>query len=650
MIQDAIRSVVERKDLTTEAAHGVMLEMMRGDATPSQMASFMTAMRMKGETEDELVGFVTAMRESSRSISAPEGCIDMCGTGGDGLGTFNISTAASFVAAAAGVPVAKHGNRSVSSRSGSADVLSALGVPVDLPPGQVEKCLLSAGLGFMFAPVFHESMRNVSSPRRELGLRTFFNILGPMTNPAGVKRQLIGVYDPKLAPLMASVLGRLGTSRAMIVNGSGMDEITTAGKTDVVELLDGRVRAYALEPGMFGLDPAEPRDLAGGDALENARIMLSVLKGVRSPRSDIVALNAGAAIYISGRAVSVQEGLELAQEVMRTGKALDRLRKFAEVSRALEAERQLAMTAKELLERRLMPDVLTSRSRDLSVELLRRIHELNGAELLRSVDERLISESNVLSVLVLNRIRSLLDSKIGQLDTPSRSRTTLSGSIKSHAGISIIAEYKPSSPGAPALSVPPDAEKTARAYSGSGVAGVSVLVEPDFFSGGPSLFSRFRSQVDEPMLFKDFVVSQEQVDLASQLGADAILLIAKALTDESLDELVRASVRRGMEPLVEVYDEADMSRLCACPSLDKVKLVGINSRDLGTLKTDLASVQRLRGMVPQEKICIAESGIRGPADLPSVRGFDAVLVGSLFMRAEDVAREVNGLVLAGVLI
>lgn len=649
MIQDAIRAAVERKDLTVETAREVMLEMMRGDATPSQIASFITAMRMKGETEQELVGFVTAMRERSAKITVQDDCVDLCGTGGDGSNSFNISTAASFVTAASGVPVAKHGNRSISSRSGSADVLSALGVPIDLPPAQVEECIRSSGLGFMYAPLFHESMKNVSVPRRELGLRTFFNVLGPMTNPAGVKRQLIGVYDPRLAPLMASVLARLGTSRAMIVNGSGLDEMTTLGRTEVVELSEGRQRAYSLDPGMFDIDPAEPRDLRGGDAFENARIMLSVLKGGRSPRSDIVALNAGAAIYVSGRAASLPEGVEMAQATIQSGRALGSLKRFAEVSRSLEAERQRAMTPRELSTRKLIPEVLVSRAAEIANDLLLRIRGLDGQAYLGSIDDRLISEPNVLSVLVLNRIRSLLAGGDGhQSESHPRSKTTLSSSIRSSRGISIIAEYKPSSPGQPALMVPPDAEKTAHLLGASGVAGVSVLVEPDFFLGGTQLFAKFRSALDGPMLFKDFVVSEGQVETASRLGADAVLLIAKALTDDSLDRLVQAAVRKNLEPLVEVHDELDMSRLCALPSLDKIKLVGVNSRDLGTMTTDLSSLPRLRSLAPEGVVCIAESGIMRPSDLKSIRGFDAALVGSLFMRADNIAREVAQLVVAGV--
>ncbi|HUU07130.1 MAG TPA: anthranilate phosphoribosyltransferase, partial [Thermoplasmata archaeon] len=236
MIQEGIRLAAEGTALSVDLAEGIMDEMMSGKATPSQMASFLTAMRVKGETKDELLGFVKCMRSKAKRVSAPEGAVDLCGTGGDGARTFNISTVASFVVAACGVPVAKHGNRAISSRSGSADVLTALGIPITLAQADVERCVKETGIGFMFAPRFHESMRNVMATRREIGIRTFFNILGPMSNPADVKRQLIGVYDPRIARTVAEVMHDLGSERVMVVHGAGMDEITNTGPTKVVEL------------------------------------------------------------------------------------------------------------------------------------------------------------------------------------------------------------------------------------------------------------------------------------------------------------------------------------------------------------------------------------------------------------------------------
>ena len=644
MIQEAIARVVERHDLTTEIARDAMLEMMDGRATQSQIASFITAMRMKGETEGELLGFVLAMRGKSARFTSPPGAVDLCGTGGDGAGTFNISTVASFVVAAAEIPVAKHGNRSVSSRCGSADVLSALRIPVDLDPVQVEKCLSSTGMGFMFAPVFHDSMRNVAGPRRELGLRTFFNILGPMTNPAGVKHQLIGVYDAALAPAMAGVLRALGTSHAMLVNGGGMDEISTTDKTRVVELVDGHTLEYELDPSAFDLHAAEGHDLRGGDVAENARIMVSILKGEDSARSDIVALNAGAAIYVAGRARSIHEGLDIAKSALRNGRAYDKLKEFAGVAISAERERQMGMDVSGLRQRGLVPEVLIARAAELSADLVSQISSMEGGESsLMMLDPVLLSNPNVLSVIVLRRMLRLLTSKPPTISPMNRSGQKLSESILS-GNLSVIAEYKPSSPTSRPLIVPPDPAIAARGYARPGISGVSVLVEPEFFSGSPELFSFFRTRLRQPMLFKDFVVSQMQVEQASNLGADAVLLIAKALESKALSSLAASCISHGMEPLVEIHDEQDLAKLSASECFDSISLIGINSRDLRTLGTNLSSVQALRQRIPPGKVVIAESGVRAPSELPRLRGFDAVLIGSAFMEAGNLERAVDEMV------
>jgi anthranilate phosphoribosyltransferase len=651
MIQDAIRQVVERKDLSAADARAVMGQMMDGKATNSQIASFITAMRMKGETEDELVGFARAMRDSSARIHAPDDAVDMCGTGGDGTNTFNISTVASFVVAAAGVPVAKHGNRSVSSKCGSADVLSALGLPHDLPPAMVQECLRACSLGFMFAPIFHSSMRNVMVPRREVGIRTFFNLLGPMTNPAGVRNQLIGVYDASLAPTVARVLRSLGTERAMIVNGSGMDEFTVLGKTRVVELNGRDIREYDVVPGTFGMDLAEPGELAGGDPAENSRIMMSVLKGKPSPRSDVVALNAGAGIHLSGRAENMDDGIEMARDALASGAALKKLLQFSEVSCRLEADRQRAASPNTLSCGRLNTDVLIARSKEITDALLSDVSGNDRARmLLRNIDTRLIEEPNVLSVILLRRIVSVAANGItpsGDVHPLARSRTKLSQAIASYPGIAIIAEYKPRSPSTPPLQVAPEPTLTVSSYSRGGAVGVSVLAEPDFFSGSADLFASIRSMTRLPMLFKDFIVSEEQIEAASMVGADSVLLIAQALTVDALGGFIEASVERGLEPLVEMHDSHDIDKLARCARCHQVKMVGINSRDLRTLKVDLARFETMMRQIGGGRLVVAESGVSRSGDFDRLRGCDAALIGSAFMNAEDLDSKVRDLVSAG---
>lgn len=641
MIREAISLVVEGKDLDSPTAAQVMGEIMTGAATPAQIGSFITAMRMKGETVNELIGFARAMRESCAKIRSPPGAVDLCGTGGDGLNTFNISTVASFVVAAAGVPVAKHGNRSVSSRSGSADLLSALGFPVDLDPESVEKVLGSVGMGFMFAPVFHSSMRNVANARRELGIRTYFNILGPMTNPACVKNQLIGVYDPELSEKMARVLRELGSSHVFVVHSNGMDEASNVDETRVVELRDGRIESFTIKPEMFGFERARLEDLKGGMPEDSARIALALLSGEKSPRRDVVALNAGLAICAAGRTESIMEGVELACELIDQRSALKKMKEYAEAVTAAEAERQRVIDAKALLDRRIQSDVMIERRGEICRELLARCQKSERArDLLGMLDERVIADPTPLSFLALNRIFRL--GSAGQEDvapSPS-SRIKFSESLTSHGGIGLIAEYKPRSPSSPPMLLPPSPDSAIDAYRASDLSAVSVLVEPDYFGGSLQLFSRFRSKLDLPLLFKDFVISGKQLEVAKKAGADAVLLIAKLLSRSSLESLIDSCSRNGVEPLIELHDRADIDKLGTVGNADQVDVLGLNSRDFSTMKTDLSRIRAMRELLPRDKIVVAESGISSSADIGSLRGFDAVLIGSLFMTSQDVRKQV----------
>lgn len=326
MIQQAINLLVERKDLSRQEAEEIMREIMEGSATDAQIASFITALRMKGETVDEITGFTQVMRDKAEKLTIDGPVIDTCGTGGDRAHTFNISTAAAFVAAGAGAVVAKHGNRSVSSKCGSADCLQALGIDITAKASVVEKCLKEAGIGFFFAPLWHKSMKYAIGPRKEIGIRTVFNILGPLTNPAGAQYQLLGVYDGALTSPLAAVLNNLGSQRAMVVHGEdGLDEITITTKTRVSEVKDGQVTDYELDPRDFGFSLALKEDLLGGTVEENAGLIKSVLEGKTGPRRDIVLLNAGAALYILGKAKELTGGIKLAQESIDSGAALKKL-------------------------------------------------------------------------------------------------------------------------------------------------------------------------------------------------------------------------------------------------------------------------------------------------------------------------------------
>lgn len=327
MIKEALAKVVTKTNLTEAEAEAVMREIMQGEATDAQIASYITALRMKGETVEEITGSARAMREKAVPIKLDAKYqVDTCGTGGDMAHTFNISTTAAFVVAGAGVTVAKHGNRSVSSKSGSADVLQALGVNIEIPSHRVEECIREVGIGFLFAPLMHLAMKYAIGPRREVGIRTIFNILGPLTNPARVTSQIMGVYAADLTAPLAQALGNLGAKHAFVVHGmDGLDEITITDKTRVSEYKDGTVKDYFIHPSDFGLPIGKALDLKGGDARENAAITIDVLKGQKGPRRDIVLLNSAAALAASGKTKDFQEGLKLAAESVDSGAAMKKL-------------------------------------------------------------------------------------------------------------------------------------------------------------------------------------------------------------------------------------------------------------------------------------------------------------------------------------
>ncbi len=333
MIKEAIYKLMHKEDLTAQEARAVMEEMATGEATQAQMGSFLTALRLKGETIEEITAFAEVMREKGTKVHPNRPVMEIVGTGGDEVGTFNISTTAAFVVAAGGVPVAKHGNRSVSSRSGAADVLENLGAKLALKPDQNEKVLESCDFCFLFAQTYHSSMKYAAPVRREIGIRTVYNILGPLCNPAAAQMQLLGVYDKDLAKPLAQVLANLGVTNGAAVWGNGLDEITMTGQTQVHEIRDGQISSYTITPEQFGMQTAKLETLIGGTPQENAQITREILQGKRKgPQSDIVALNAGMSLYLAGKAQTAEEGVKLAQEILHTGKAYEKLETFIKLT------------------------------------------------------------------------------------------------------------------------------------------------------------------------------------------------------------------------------------------------------------------------------------------------------------------------------
>jgi anthranilate phosphoribosyltransferase len=340
-INEAIREVVDRRSLTAADAEAVLDQIMSGQSSDAQIAALLTALRMKGETVEEIIGFARVMRRRAASVrprrrvtseiagTERDALIDTCGTGGDVSGSFNVSTATAFVVAGCGVRVAKHGNRSVSSQCGSADVVEALGVRIELAPEQIAACIDEVGIGFLHAPLLHEAMRYVALARRQMGIRTIFNMLGPLTNPAGANAQVIGVYAAPLTEMLAEALRALGSTRALVVHGTdGLDEISISAESKITELSDGQLRTYTVAPEDFGLRRAPLDSIRGGDARQNSAMILEILRGVGGPRRDIVLLNAAAALIASSRASDFSEGVRLAAEAIDSGAAMNRLERL----------------------------------------------------------------------------------------------------------------------------------------------------------------------------------------------------------------------------------------------------------------------------------------------------------------------------------
>ena len=332
MIQEAISKLVNKQSLTQNQAEQVMNQIMDGKATDAQIAAFITALRLKSETIDEITAFAKIMREKSQTIRPKASyLVDTCGTGGDNSNTFNISTASAFVVSGAGAAVAKHGNKSISSKCGSADVLAELGINIEMQPAQVEKCIEDIGIGFMFAPLFHPAMKYASKARKEIGIRTIFNILGPLTNPANAKSQLVGVFDEKLLMNIAKTLNNLGSRHAIVVNGNGLDEITICGKTDVCELKNNKIDVYSINPIDFGFKLSSLDNIKGGSVSENAKIILDILNGSKGPKRDIVLLNAAAALLATDIVEDYRDAIELANYSIDSGNALKKLKDLKNV-------------------------------------------------------------------------------------------------------------------------------------------------------------------------------------------------------------------------------------------------------------------------------------------------------------------------------
>ena len=587
ILTEAIDALASRRDLTAEQTAAVLAEIMEGNASEVQTAAVLIALRTKGETVDELVGLATTMRRLATPVrTGRDDLIDTAGTGG-GRPTFNVSTTAALIAAGAGCAVAKHGNRSATGLSGSADVLEALGVRIDLGPGEVARCIDEAGFGFMFAPAHHGATRFVVPVRKELAVRTIFNFLGPLTNPAGARRQVIGVSDAAFLDTIAGALAKLGAVKALVVSSAdGLDEMSTSGTTRVVEVDGPELRSYEVSPEDVGLPRARPQDLAGGTPDVNAATTRRIFEGERGPQRDLAVLNAGAAIYVAGQADTLEEGVRAAEAAVDDGRA------------AASLERLVEMT-QELAPR---------------VSVLERIVEDTRDEVGRRRES-----------VPLSRLEAAAAQRPEQ-------RPFEEALLR--PGISLIAEHKRRSPSAGTIREGSTVEDIVLAYERGGAAALSILTEPFHFGGSLDDLRAARAVTDLPVLRKDFIVDRYQLYESAAAGADAILLIVAALDPEDLYELLHEARALDLDALVEVHGERELE-----VALDvEADILGINNRDLADFIVDIERTYELLSDIPAGKTVVSESGYSTRDQLDDLErvGVDAVLIGETLMRAGDV--------------
>lgn len=502
MISAMLTRAIAGHRLSRDEMAEAVTQMLEGRATAVQVGALLAVLASRGETVDELIGAVTAVRAQAQMISVKRPIfVDTCGTGGDGAGTFNISTASAIVTAACGVTVAKHGNRSVSSRCGSADVLAALGVNIELSAPQVEACIAATRLGFLFAPAHHPAFRHVAAVRRELGVRTLFNLVGPLSNPAGAKRQVIGVFDPKWVPLVAQALAALGVEHALVVHGAGLDELSISGETLVEEVRGTERTAYRVTPESVGLARSPVEALKGGSAEENAAIIRSVLSGELGARRDVVVFNSAAALLVAGRVETLKAGVTLASEAIDLGAAERVLDQFVRFTNN-------AFTTLDTIVCSAEPEALISETR--------------------------------------------------------RSTRSLYGALSpTGASLKVIAEVKRASPSAGAIADIADPVSLAARYAAAGAAGVSVLTEKNHFKGSlADLLAVSAAPNMAPTLRKDFVTHPAQIINARRSGASAVLLIA-AVLGSKLKHFISLCESHEIEALVEVHDDEELDQALA---------------------------------------------------------------------------------------
>jgi anthranilate phosphoribosyltransferase len=615
-----LQKLINKKNLSSAEMQWQMTEIMSGRATSAQIAAVLTALRMKGESVDEITAAAKVMRELAEPLHLQGNhLVDTCGTGGDGQNTFNISTASAFVVAAAGGKVAKHGNRSVSSSCGSADVLEAAGVNLDLTPEHVKTCVEQIGVGFLFAPLWHGAMKHARAPRKELGVRTLFNLLGPLSNPAQTPNQLVGVFDDEWLEPFAEVLQRLGSKHVLVVHADdGLDEISIASSTQIAELKDGEISRYSIEPEQFGLQRTSLKPLAVANAEQSLALINQIFDGESGAATDIVLLNAGAAIYAADLTANLDDGIQLARNVINNGSAKARFNQLIELSRQLAkggiAEHSSVTNVSAVLTTPDTPDILKK-------ILARKREEITSRQLKRSIDD----------------LKEIIEEEAGK---PRGFYQALQDHL-SQKRPAIIAEIKKASPSKGVIRENFNAGQIAIQYAHAGASCLSVLTDQDFFQGSEVNLMMAKKSCPLPVLRKDFIIDPYQVYESRAIDADCILLIVSALADIQMRELAALATELGMDVLVEVHDEAELHRAL---TLD-TPLIGINNRNLHSFETSLNTTEQLVSQIPDNRIIVTESGIHTPADVARMQQakVNTFLVGEALMAADDPGEQLKSL-------
>ena len=590
-INEAVEKFSSGNSLKKNEIKEVFLSIMNNECNDAEIISFLMTLKTKGETVEEITGAAEVLREMSQKLKLnSQELVDTCGTGGDGQNTFNISTASAIVAAAAGVKIAKHGNKSISSKSGSSDLLEFSGINIDLDEEQAQKCFDDNGITFMFAPKYHKAMKNVANVRKSIKTRTIFNVLGPLSNPANAKYQILGVYDKKLILPIAKVIKDLGVKRAMVVHSEeGLDEISCEKDTYIAEVNENEISEYTINPKEFGLEILSLESLKVDSVEESYKIFMNMLENKDETAVNIVSLNAGAAIYISGIKENLKEGIEFAKELIISGKAQ---KKFEDLKKSMPEKLNTPKILEEILENKAKE--VADRKNKMTVQDLKEITYMYSLK---------------------RDFKGALINKISK-NKPA-----------------VIAEIKRASPSLGELNMNIIPAKVAADFEAMGAACLSVLTDAKYFKGSGAILEMAKKGCGLPVLRKDFIIDEYQIDESVTMGADCILLIVSALDKTLLKNLYDAAKVRDLDVIVEVHDYGELESALEI----ECDIIGINNRNLHTFDVDLNTSVELVKYIKDDQLIIAESGIHNFEDVKKMNecGINTFLVGESLMTSKD---------------